>query len=81
MTMALAPIHPNSEDTKGKKFKLPNFKQLIMSIHNEKMKKQLEMINTSFEDWRGDQEQVDDICVIGIRIWNQNRTNLPYFSN
>ena len=39
-----------------------------MSIHNEKMKKQLEMINTSFEDWRGDQEQVDDICVIGIQI-------------
>lgn len=53
---------------KGKKFKLANFKKLITSIHNEKMKKQLEMINTSFEDWRGDQEQVDDICVIGIRI-------------
>ena len=37
---------------KGKKFKLANFKKLITSIHNEKMKKQLEMINNSFEDWR-----------------------------
>jgi serine phosphatase RsbU (regulator of sigma subunit) len=53
---------------KGKKFKLANFKKLLLSIHNEKMEKQLKIINNSFEEWRGNQEQVDDICIIGVRI-------------
>jgi hypothetical protein len=29
---------------------------------------QLENANKSFDSWKGDLEQVDDVCVIGIKI-------------
>ena len=25
-------------------------------------------IDTTFEDWKADTEQIDDVCVIGLRI-------------
>lgn len=52
----------------GKKFKAANFKKLLLSIQNEKMDDQKDLINTAFEKWRGELEQVDDVCVIGVRI-------------
>ncbi len=53
---------------KGKKFKAANFKKLLLSIQNENIEQQKELINQAFEDWKGDLEQLDDVCVIGVRI-------------
>ena len=53
---------------KGKKFKAKNFKALLLSMQSETMEKQKELIDTSFENWRGNLEQLDDVCVIGVRI-------------
>ena len=53
---------------KGKKMKTTNFKKLLLSIKNESMDKQKEQINRAFEEWKGDLEQLDDVCVIGVRI-------------
>ena len=53
---------------KGKKFKSTNFKKLLLSIQNESMDNQKELIIQNFEDWRGDIEQLDDICIIGVRV-------------
>ena len=53
---------------KGKKFKTPNFKNLLLSIQNESMEKQKQLIDNTFETWRGEIEQVDDVCVIGMRF-------------
>ena len=53
---------------KGKKFKSTNFKQLLCEIQNESMEQQKEILNQTFEDWKGTLSQVDDVCVIGIRI-------------
>jgi serine phosphatase RsbU (regulator of sigma subunit) len=53
---------------KGKKFKAANFKKLLLSIQNESIEQQKELINESFEEWKGDLEQLDDVCVIGVRI-------------
>jgi len=44
------------------------FKALILTIQNESMDKQKELIDETFENWRGLNEQVDDLCVIGVRI-------------
>ncbi|MCB0408778.1 MAG: tetratricopeptide repeat protein [Flavobacteriales bacterium] len=52
---------------KGKKFKAANFKKLLLSIQNESIEQQRELINQAFEDWKGDLEQLDDVCVIGVR--------------
>jgi serine phosphatase RsbU (regulator of sigma subunit) len=53
---------------KGKKYKAANFKRLLLSLQSEKMEKQKELINSEFENWKGNLEQIDDVCVIGIRI-------------
>ena len=53
---------------KGKKFMKKRFKNLL--IENEKlpMEEQRERLEFSFNNWKGDIEQLDDVCVIGIRV-------------
>ncbi len=53
---------------KGKKFKTKNFKNLLLSVQKEPMEKQKELIDQAFEDWKGNLEQLDDVCVIGIQV-------------
>ena len=51
-----------------KKFKTKRFKELLLSIQNQSMDKQRQLLENTFESWRGDIEQIDDLCVIGVRI-------------
>ena len=53
---------------KGKKFMYKPFKELLLSIQDKNMEEQKGVLNQAFEDWKGNLEQVDDICVIGVRI-------------
>ncbi len=53
---------------KGKKLKSANMKQLLLSIQGEPMHRQQEILDQKFEEWRGELEQLDDVCVIGIRM-------------
>jgi serine phosphatase RsbU (regulator of sigma subunit)/streptogramin lyase len=53
---------------KGKKFKCSSMKELILSIQDKPMDTQKTIINAHFESWRGELEQVDDVCVIGLRV-------------
>jgi serine phosphatase RsbU (regulator of sigma subunit)/nucleotide-binding universal stress UspA family protein len=53
---------------KNKKFKTRAFRELLLSIQDKSMSDQKAIINESFETWKGDQEQVDDVCIIGVRI-------------
>ena len=53
---------------KGKKLKTTNFKKLLLSIQNETMEKQKQLIDDAFENWKGELEQLDDVCIIGVRI-------------
>jgi len=53
---------------KGKKLKAKSFKELIISIQDKEMEEQKLIINEVFETWKGDLEQIDDVCVIGVRI-------------
>lgn len=43
-------------------------KELFLSIQELEMEEQKEKINEAFENWRGLLEQVDDVCIIGVRI-------------
>ncbi|MBL4594669.1 MAG: tetratricopeptide repeat protein [Flavobacteriales bacterium] len=53
---------------KGKKFKYKPFKELLLKNSNRSMKEQLDGLANSFNNWKGDLEQIDDVCVIGVRI-------------
>ena len=53
---------------KGKKFKTPNFKKLLLSIQKETLVKQQELLEAAFKNWMGELEQLDDVCVIGVRV-------------
>ncbi|MCB8998470.1 MAG: SpoIIE family protein phosphatase [Bacteroidales bacterium] len=51
-----------------KKFLSRPFKNLLLKIHKQPMNKQKEMLLTSFENWKGKLQQVDDVLIIGFRI-------------
>lgn len=51
----------------GKKFKFKNFKELVLSVSNLPMNEQRNILNETFEAWKGTLEQIDDVCVIGIK--------------
>ncbi|MCB0400874.1 MAG: DUF4154 domain-containing protein [Flavobacteriales bacterium] len=53
---------------KGKKFMYKNFKELLLEIHQKPMDEQHHLLVKAFEDWKGGIEQIDDVCVIGVRI-------------
>lgn len=54
--------------TKGKKFKYKQLDELLCLIHMQPMEEQKMALQLAFENWKGKMEQVDDVCVIGIRI-------------
>jgi tetratricopeptide (TPR) repeat protein len=51
---------------KGKKFKAKGLKELLLNIQDKSMEKQKQTIDDVFETWKGDLEQIDDVCVIGV---------------
>jgi serine phosphatase RsbU (regulator of sigma subunit) len=51
-----------------KKFKTRKFKELLLSIQSESMEVQKKHMEETFEKWRGNIEQIDDVCVIGVRV-------------
>ncbi|MCB9335224.1 MAG: tetratricopeptide repeat protein [Flavobacteriales bacterium] len=53
---------------KGKKLKYKAFKELLISVHHLPMSKQMNIIKEYFYNWKGDLEQIDDVCIIGIKI-------------
>ncbi len=53
---------------KRKKFKTSNFKKLLLSVQAEPMQNQRKLIEDTFDNWRGTHEQIDDVCVVGVRL-------------
>lgn len=53
---------------KGKKLKAKAFRELLLSIQDKSMEDQKQIIDKAFETWKGDLEQIDDVCVIGVRF-------------
>lgn len=52
---------------KGKKFLYRRFRELLQEIHDKPMDRQKSLLLETLNQWRGAQEQVDDILVIGMR--------------
>ena len=52
----------------GKKFKAGNLKNLILSMQDKSMNEQNLILKQEFVSWKGELEQVDDVCIAGIRV-------------
>ncbi len=57
-----------SRQNGGKKFKSKHFKQFLIDISHHEMKTQEKLIVEKFDNWRGEIEAIDDVCVFGVKI-------------
>ena len=53
---------------KNKKFMIRKLKKLLLKISSENVDTQLQVLKTEFELWKGNEDQVDDVCLMGLRI-------------
>jgi serine phosphatase RsbU (regulator of sigma subunit) len=53
---------------KGKKYMAAKFKNQLLKISKETEDQQLSLLDKEFSSWIKDYEQVDDVCVMGVRI-------------
>jgi serine phosphatase RsbU (regulator of sigma subunit) len=52
----------------GKKFKFKQMHELLLAHSAKPLQEQMSVLNTAFENWKGTLEQVDDVCVVGVKI-------------
>lgn len=60
---------------KGKKYKYANFKRFLLSNYDKQMGDQKTALESEFMNWKRDLEQIDDVCVIGVRVNGKERNN------
>ncbi|MES2763506.1 MAG: tetratricopeptide repeat protein [Bacteroidota bacterium] len=53
---------------KGKKFKYKTLNELILTNHTKSLNEQQIILRATFDKWRGQLEQVDDVCIIAVKI-------------
>lgn len=51
-----------------KKFNRKRFRNLLLSLDGFSLKNQKKELDLSFNNWKGNQEQIDDVCVVGVKI-------------
>ncbi|HTA60814.1 MAG TPA: tetratricopeptide repeat protein [Bacteroidia bacterium] len=54
---------------KGKKLKYKPIKDILINAANKSMEEQKKILLDYFIEWKGNYEQTDDICIIGINIY------------
>ena len=52
----------------GKKYKYKRMYDLIQNHATKPMHEQKQILDSEFHEWKGDIEQIDDVCVIGVRV-------------
>jgi sigma-B regulation protein RsbU (phosphoserine phosphatase) len=51
-----------------RKFKSKRLKNIVLSVQGKSMSEQKEIFAQEFQNWKGDKEQIDDVCFIGISL-------------
>lgn len=57
-----------TEKVGGKKFMYNRLKELILSIKEFPLEQQEQILMNKFNAWKGEFEQLDDVCIMGVRI-------------
>jgi len=53
---------------KGKKFKYKQMQEILMNNYHLPLSETEKALREAFYSWKGELEQVDDVCIIGIRL-------------
>ena len=53
---------------KQKRYSTKRMKAFLQEVSKHSTDRQLELVDQEFETWKGEEEQMDDICVVGIRF-------------
>lgn len=53
---------------KGKKYKYKKLEEFLLLNASKSMKEQRKALNDEFVKWKGNLEQVDDVCLLGVKI-------------
>lgn len=57
-----------TSDNNLEKFKALRFKDTLLTMQDKPMAEQKDILESTFDSWKGNQDQVDDILVIGVRV-------------
>ncbi len=52
----------------NKKFRYKQFQDLLIMIHSLPLEEQRDILRQTFYNWKGEEEQVDDILIFGIKL-------------
>ncbi|OQX98240.1 MAG: hypothetical protein B6I20_11330 [Bacteroidetes bacterium 4572_117] len=52
----------------GKKFSNTRFRELLIAIADRKMADQQKMLNETFNNWKKNSPQVDDVLILGVKV-------------
>ena len=53
---------------KLKKYMSKKLKKFLLSIADKSMEEQKELLLIEFDEWKKDTEQVEDVCIIGVKV-------------
>jgi serine phosphatase RsbU (regulator of sigma subunit) len=61
-------FHDQFGGEKGKKYKSANLKQFLLQICAKPHSEQRQLLIEEFDRWKGEIEQIDDVCIIGLAV-------------
>ncbi|PCI99207.1 MAG: hypothetical protein COB15_04605 [Flavobacteriales bacterium] len=53
---------------KGKKLKYKPFKNMLIAVQNKSLSEQKDILISEFNKWKGQIEQIDDVCILCVKI-------------
>ena len=53
---------------KNEKFNVKRFKKMLLEIYDKEIEEQEKIINITMNNWKKDNQQIDDILVVGLKL-------------
>jgi len=60
--------HDQLREDDGERYKISNFKQKLLDIHELPLLDQKNELDVVFNNWKGSSSQVDDVLVMGVKV-------------